>query len=229
MLNAIINRKVDRAYFRGNEDSLTSFIFERIYYLPHEIQKRLLYNSVTGNLPEINFETLIELNYWPHWNSENTGNINYIEPDIFIRFKDYDLIIEAKRNDRDQQNGLQWKNQIIAYQNEFELEEKKLVYIALGGIRSNNMEKVEINDKEYGIHKIKWSAILREALKVKKQIEASSGLLIYNRLIERILDDIIEAFKLFGYSASDWFEKFNYEVGITEEAIIKLGKTNFHG
>ena len=47
--------------------------------------------------------------FWPNWDPEGTDNINRVTPDLFMRFANFDLIVEAKRWDSFQQSSDQWK------------------------------------------------------------------------------------------------------------------------
>jgi len=83
MINAIINNKVDRQYFRANEDSLTSFVFEKLSYLPNELFEHILINSINDAIPKFEFKSLKEITYWPHWSSKipqivNLLNLTYL-------------------------------------------------------------------------------------------------------------------------------------------------------
>jgi len=222
MINAIINNKVDRQYFKTNEDSLTSFVFEKLSYLPNELFEYVIRHSVNEDIPEFDFKSLREIIYWPHWNSDKTTNKKFVEPDVFIRFEKYDLLIEAKRYDENQQYFSQWENEIIAYQNEYESDNKKLVFIALGGINNFQTELITNKNFEQKIYKCKWSSILNNIRKLKKQIEPSSNLLNVSFTVNNILNDLILIFQLYGYSIADWFETFDYEKGITDFGINKL-------
>jgi len=222
MLNAIKNNKVDKRIFKKNEDSLTSSIFERLNYLPKELFKNIIQESINDNLPNIDFNTINEIVYWPHWSGENTKNENFVEPDIFIRFDEYDMIIEAKRYDENQQYSSQWINEIQAYLNEYGKEEKSLIFIALGGINNNLSEIVKVNENDFKIYKCKWSDILKNIKFLKTKIEYSSDILNANFGINNILLDIITVFQLYGFSVADWFDVFQYESGLFDKSIRTL-------
>lgn len=227
MINALINNKVDRKFFKTNEDSLTSFVFEKLSYLPSELFEYIMKDSVNDILPDINFRTLNDIVFWPHWSSEKTNNKNFVEPDILIRFERFDILIEAKRYDENQQYSAQWKKEIIAYHNEYKSDNKELVFIALGGINKYQTEPLEVEGHEYNIYKCKWSSILTSIRKVKKQIEPSSNLLNTSFTLNVILNDLILIFQIYGYSVADWFESFEYEKGITDFGITNLSKKIF--
>ena len=77
-----------------NEDPKTSTIFEHLVLLPDNIFYSVIYKSIRTFKNEIPKEagTLESFEFWPKWNPENTINSNYVEPDVFIRFKNFDLI-----------------------------------------------------------------------------------------------------------------------------------------
>ncbi|MFI5140284.1 MAG: hypothetical protein ACHQIM_20865, partial [Sphingobacteriales bacterium] len=107
-----------REIFKSSEDSLTSTIFGLLFYLPSELCWKIIRESCYEFL--IPFPSKVTVKeYWPSWNSVNTNNTNYIEPDLFIRTPEFDLIIEAKRYDYGQQYRAQWEGEIRAYFNEY--------------------------------------------------------------------------------------------------------------
>lgn len=213
---------INKQYIETNENSLTSFVFERLSYLPSELFEHIIRDSINDELPPIDFKTREEIIFWPHWNSENTGNSQYVEPDVFLRFEKYDILIEAKRRDEKQQYTEQWEKEIQAYQNEYSDDNKTLIFIALGGINNNQSELC----KEYKIYKCKWTSILNTIRNVKKKIEPTAALLNSNFAINVILDDLISIFQIFGYSTADWFEVFDYESGINDSSIDTFVELN---
>ena len=227
MINAILKNKVDRNYFKQNEDSLTALIFEKLNYLPFEIFEYIIKKSVLGDLPNVDFSTIEEIIYWPHWNSENTNNNNYVEPDLLIRLAKYDILIEAKRYDSNQQYSSQWRNEIIAYHNEYG-NNKELIFIGLGGINSYKNEQLLINENKITIYKCKWISILKNTELIKEKLELSSSFFNPIPPTINILNDLIIVFRLYGYSSSFWFEKFNYEQGITETSLKSLINNKRH-
>ena len=93
------------------EDTLTSTVFDYLLMLPNDLFWNIIKKSCfQNNLPET-INSIESYEYWPHWDSENTTNKIFIEPDLFIRFDNFDLIIEAKRRDDSQQYLEQWKNE----------------------------------------------------------------------------------------------------------------------
>lgn len=233
MLNAVDKNKVKKGLFRANEDSLTSFIFEKLNYLPRELFKSILIGSIKDNTfpSDIDFNAIKNIEYWPHWNSEGTKNKNLVEPDVFIQHEKYDFIIEAKRWDENQQWQGQWEKELKSYFNEYEEEKKEIIFIALGGIWKKETEEVEIKVKgEYikiKIYKCKWASILENVKNFRNNIEESASFLSSSRSVQNILSDMILAFAIYGFSVADWFEKFEYREKIKQDSIDKLLQWTF--
>jgi hypothetical protein len=208
MLHAIHHNKIPRELFRGNEDSLTAAVFERLRYLPKELFHHIIHKAVYQNIPELDLYQLESMEFWPSWEAKNTSNFRFIEPDIFIRTPKTDVIIEAKRYDRKQQTEHQWRNQIQAYQNEYREEGKVLIYIALGGINELTSSKLEHLGETFTIYKSDWSQMLQAIKEVKINLEHGTNLLNTNDAILQILDDLILCFSMYGFSTSDGFNRF---------------------
>lgn len=184
------------------EDTLTSAVFERLFYLPVElfwtILKNACYESLTDSNPKIQ-----EFEFWAKWSADNTSNARYVEPDLFIRTADFDLIIEAKRWDEKLQELKQWQDQIQAYQNEYfevDISSKKLLYIALGGLNHENTEQITVGTLTVDIVKCRWQGILTEVHKLLHKFLPLKGELSHVDAIINILTDIKEALNHHGYS-----------------------------
>ncbi len=211
MLHAITHRKAGRnvisdeinwqQLFKTSEDSLTSFVFERLFYLPTELFWSILTRACYGNELPNNPGKMMSKEFWPHWDAKQTTNTNFIEPDIFIRFSDFDLIVEAKRYDHNQQYRGQWINQIQAYRNEYS-EEKKLYHLALGGLFS---EETQV---ENGVHIVmcRWKSLLEQIQLSHRQLSESEGLLNSNDAILQVFTDLMVIFRLHGYATGLWFD-----------------------
>ena len=209
MIKAIEKNKTikdGRNIFKQSEDYFTSSVFERLFYLPQEEMWRIIRNSCYGKgLPE-QIGKVLSIDYWPHWsaNNEDISNTNFVEPDVFIRLTGFDLIIEAKRYDDNQQSHQQWKNEILSYFEEYNEDGKTLYLIALGGLNNEKSENlifdIKGKPKKIIIIKSRWKRILNEILDYQKSIEYSeTG-------ISNIISDIIIVFQLFGFSTGKWFE-----------------------
>ncbi|WP_051287068.1 hypothetical protein [Algoriphagus mannitolivorans] len=208
MLHAIHHNKIPRALFRGNEDSLTAAVFERLRYLPKELLHHVINHALYRKIPGLDLYQMENMEFWPNWDPSETSNSIKVEPDIFIRTPKTDVIIEAKRYDRYQQYSGQWRNQIQAYQNEYGEEGKDLIYIALGGIHELTPSTLEVSGRSYLIYKSDWSQLLQAIKEVKINLEYGANLLNTNHSILRILDDLILCFSMYGFSTSDGFDRF---------------------
>lgn len=197
-----------KEYFKTSEDSLTSSVFERLFYLPVELFWNIFRKSCCDEiLPEFS-GPINYFEFWPHWeSSEQSENVNFVEPDLFIRFNNFDIIIESKRWDQNQQNKKQWENEILAYNKEYKEESKKVFLIALGGISDKKTEKFG----DTPIVKCKWKDILQSVKEIYSRLDREQGVLYVNDSVRRILNDIIIAFRLHGFSVGAWFDSFFVE------------------
>lgn len=208
MLHAIHHNKIPRDLFRGNEDSLTAAVFERLRYLPKELLHHIIHQAVYQNIPCLDLYQMESMEFWPNWDPTDTSNSNRVEPDVFIRTPKTDVIIEAKRYDRYQQTEIQWRNQIQAYHNEYREEGKDLIYIALGGIHELRSSPLEVFGRTFPIYKSDWSKLLEAIKEVKINLEYGANLLNTSYSVLRILDDLILCFSMYGFSTSDGFDRF---------------------
>lgn len=193
------------------EDSLTATVFDLLKYLPHEIFWDILKKSLFHQkLPEMSGE-ILEMKFWDRWSPKDTSNNRYVEPDVFIRFNDFDLLIEAKRYDENQQNDTQIKDEIQGYKNEYEQEEKKLYFIQLGGLL-NKYDSPDIDGVV--MCKSNWSRILTQVVIERNKIDSID----YSQInsYKRILDDLIKGFAMHGYFKKLWLKDLE-EVNITSE------------
>src|SRR5881227_2646233 len=92
-------------YIKHCEDSLTCSVLPHLLHLPFELFWQILHNACfTGALPAQVGEPVSDIEFWPKWDPEGTPNNTYVEPDVFIRFPRFDLIIEAKYGDEGSQS-----------------------------------------------------------------------------------------------------------------------------
>ena len=213
MLQAIINSKAGRNFqdaadwhslFAASEDSLTSCVFGHLFYLPAPVLWALLEGAAHGLKLPVATEAPVVTSYefWPHWHAALTRNTYYVEPDVFVRTATFDLIIEAKRYDYDQQDCAQWRDQLQAYLNEFGEEklpggEKRLVVLlAVGGIWANDEQPSEIccSSTKAMVYRCRWSSLLSSVQALRTQLEVGQ------EHIGHILADIVHSFGLHGYT-----------------------------
>ncbi|MFJ1261149.1 hypothetical protein ACILDS_00415 [Capnocytophaga canis] len=198
----------NKGEFRVCEDSLTATVFDLLKYLPHEIFWDILKKSLFHQkLPEMSGE-ILEMNLWDRWSPKYTSNNRYVEPDVFIRFNDFDLLIEAKRYDIRQQNDTQIQNEIKAYRNEYE-ENKNLYFIQLGGLWN---EDDTPNIDGVIMCKTNWSRILAQVVIERNKINNID----YSQInsYKRVLDDLIKGFAMHGYFKKLWLKDLE-KVNIT--------------
>ena len=94
------------------EDSKTSAVFENVMLLPDNVFWYILRQSCFSNdMMPIHLGLLLSYEFWPHWDRTGTDNTNYVEPDLFLEFELFDVIIEAKYGDY----GGQYQHQHLRY------------------------------------------------------------------------------------------------------------------
>ncbi len=193
------------------EDSLTASVITHLLHLPCELFWRILRNACyTENLPEYPGEPL-EVIPWPKWNAKGSKNTNYVEPDVFIRFPEFDLIFEAKRWDDGMQNPDQWWRELIGYLNEYGEERQQVRLIALGGIlgTSDMMLTVpasgERQETHCPVHMCKWERVMAECQRMLKEISLQKYPSSQSKSHERILSDLINLFGWHEFQTGIWF------------------------
>lgn len=192
MIHSYSKIKTDRNY---NEDFKTYATLGVLQYLPTQLFWKLLREAVVDKekLPEESGE-IMQIDFWPKWykiqNIKVVSNSTYIEPDVFIRFENFDCIVEVKKTDSSGQHSDQWESQTLAYRNEYP-EGRKLIYIALGG----NPKLDSTSQAKFShVYKSTWQRLLREidkALKERESITVKSEAV--NQEI-RILQSAVDAF-----------------------------------
>jgi hypothetical protein len=222
MISAILNRKYQ---IEANEDIITSSIFDTLFLLPDDIIWEILRESCYFNdsLPN-NVGNLLreEINFWPSWNSEGTENASWILPDLFIRFENLDIIIEAKR-ECNSQEVKQWKNEIISYNNEYGIGSKNLILIAIDGITCKDKEEIsfENNHKKVPVFKTRWQKIL-DIIVDKRDKYTKNNTCLQQKYI---LDNIIKYFECFGIFTIVWLSDLQNDfsgINLTYENDMKI-------
>lgn len=194
-------REIGQSGFYPSEDSLTSSVVGLLLYLPEDCFWQLLRKACYGTEMPEHCGPVVEFEFWPKWSARNTTNSTYIEPDVFIRFKKFDLIIEAKRWDDRQQMESQWKGQIQGYHNKYRDEDSKELYLlALGGIYDE--QSIQVNGT--WVVKARWSMLLDQIILLLASQPSD-----HYASIKRILEDLVFAFQLHGYLKHDWLEDWS--------------------
>ena len=197
MFSAIMKRKHD---VEVKEDSITSSVFDTLLLLPDELFWEILKSSCYDNdslPPEAGKIEYYE--FWPHWDSEGTENEKHVEPDLYIQFEKFDIIIEAKK-EYNLQSKVQWEKEVVSYMNEYAENEKSAYLIAIDGIL--NEESEEVQTKAYGkfrVFKSKWSTIL-DVCTEKLQGNSEDHQ-------KRLMSVVVEYLQFYGFLKYIWLDE----------------------
>lgn len=211
-----------------NEDPLTSSVFENLMLLPDDTFWHILRISCYSNngMPRT-AGRLIDYEFWPHWSAKGTTNNSYVEPDVFLRFELFDVIIEAKYYEHEGQYENQWRNEIKSYYNEYKDDEMDLLFIAVGGNTNMNTESIKVNKNQIDIFKTTWLSILTNVDKYKKEISFLSFSSTEVAARNRLLDNIDLAFNINGVYNLRWFNTLEEKETIISEDSINTMKQYF--
>lgn len=144
------------------EDLKTSLIFELLIQLDSKKFSTILSKACDNTFDD--FGRIECINFWPRWkNPKGTNNKLYIEPDVFIRCENIDIIIEAKKDLNNSQTIEQWNDQITAYINEYSSDKKEYVLIAVDG-------NLSLHSKHNNICKTSWERIYNAILGIQEQL-----------------------------------------------------------
>ncbi len=205
-----------------NEDFKTYATIGQLRYLPTDLFWHLLRaSSVTPEqLPETAGKLeLFEM--WPSWDPKGTGNTKRVEPDVFIRFSRFDLIIEVKRKNSEGQTSDQWKNEITAYHNTYGFD-RKILLLALGG-NSN----LDCATDENQVYKATWMKLLHAVHDYSKQRSYFSCKAESAEQEIRILEAVEEAFAQYNEYVVDLLDTMpnddlNIEIPLNINEIWKI-------
>ncbi len=157
-----------------NEDPKTSTVFGNLMLLPDHVFWDILKSAAAnkGILPDDAGLMSDGFSFWPQWDPNSkydTGNSNYVEPDVFFRFDNIDVIVEAKYSDNSGQYRAEWEREFMAYLNEYEDDKKNVVLLAVGGNPTFEREPVIRVDKyKCPIVKFSWVSLLSAVLAFEK-------------------------------------------------------------
>ena len=185
-----------------NEDPKTSIVFENLMLLPDNVFWNILKDSADNEeiLPKDAGLMGDNFYFWPKWNPNSkydTGNSNYVEPDVFFRFENIDVIVEAKYSDDKGQYREEWEREFKAYLNEFE-SDKKVILLAVGGNSTTEREPdIEVDKHKCPIVKYSWYRLLEAVLAFEKK-ELSNIENENQSSIKRIIRNIEVGFKNLG-------------------------------
>lgn len=188
---------------RTNEDPKTSVVFENLMLLPDNVFWSILKSAAANKdiLPDDAGLLNDNYSFWPKWNSNSrydSGNINYVEPDVFFRFENVDVIVEAKYSDSVGQFRDEWTREFQAYLNEYEDDRKKVVLLAVGGNSSFEREPALIEGcHKCPIVKYSWMGLLKAVLEFDKN-ELSNVQNEYQSSMKRIIKNLEQGFQNIG-------------------------------
>jgi len=228
MIHSISNKKFSIIPI---EDTKTSSIIGDLLHLPAELLWELLRNSCTdkSSMP-IYCGEIEEFEFWPHWNGEGSYNKLLVEPDVFIRFEAFDLIIEAKRDDEKGQYKEQWENEFISYFNNYPDDDRKVIMIAIGGSKDMNKLDLAIKSPEdtiVQVFKCNWLSVLIEVSNLLEEMRTIKYRDTNRSALNRILQDIIRGFNIHNLYYLKWLNELNKENFDIRESSIEVFKTNF--
>ncbi|NIG56793.1 hypothetical protein [Chitinophaga sp. Cy-1792] len=207
-----------KKFFKKSEDSLTSSIFERLLYLPPKIFWEILTKSIADKELYHLEAQLINVEFWPRWDFEN----GYKEADVFLRFKHFDLIIEAKRNDDEfTQYEYQWISEAEAYIKEYG-NEKPCYLLAIGGINKldTQTKNITTSSGQMKVFKLRWSGIIYEIKTKIREIEAAKED-TYNPVMN-ILRDLLGWFEVHGFNSGDLLNTLPTNISISQQHLDKF-------
>jgi len=197
-MQAQINNK------NSGEDLKTASLLGLMRYLECELFFKIFQNSLIVNSAKEDAledpKLIDEFKFWPKWDAEGTGNTNYVEPDVYVKFDNFHLIIELKLNDSPSQYIEQWEKEIRSLKNNVgNQDDKPIVVWAIGGNVTNGLELVHLPEqKPIQVYKVSWVNLYNSVLSIRDRFEGSSNQ-------KRLLEDICKAFHFYGYHPVSWF------------------------
>ena len=222
MIQALLHHK---SHIGLIEDEKTSMIIGTLLHLPTALMLKIIFDavgdksSVLKNKIEEHLHKMPE--FWPHWSARGTSNEHHVEPDVFMHFESFALIIESKRNDdKTFQYSSQLNNELIAYENEYGKENKDIYLIALGG-NAEDIKSVETKRRDK-ILICSWNNLLYSIERRKREVCATEKG-YFDNVIYRVLSDCNDTFAVFGHTTGWLYELCDLEYKpINRESIKKI-------
>lgn len=160
---------------------------------------------VVDKLPYASCE-LLSITFWDKWKADETDNRYFVEPDVFMRYYDFDIIVEAKRYNEKQQYWRQMISQIQAYNNQYGDENKQLFYIKLGGLHHLKDEPNYVKDKKnIVICKTDWTRLLDSISTYLEKVKNNANLRSASHI--RILEDCVNGFAMHQFYKKKWLSE----------------------
>jgi hypothetical protein len=183
-----------------NEDKQTASVFSTLLHLPDEEFWNILRDSCYENTKKKKKKAghIKKYVFWPPWEPGPTDKIhtNNVIPDLFIRFENIDLIIEAKKKDEYQQYQEQLESEYLAYKKKYGAN-KEAAIIAVGGLYPFSISS---ENKKITIHKCRWRGLLDTLYQYLQKHEK------YQTNNIRIVNDCIAYLEYFGFRKIEWLK-----------------------
>lgn len=172
---------------------------------------------------------LADYDFWPHWDPKETKNSHYVEPDVFLEFDNFSIIIETKLTDETKIREGQNKNELEAYYNEYS-KSKKSYLIALGGDTADIKKELEkFPELKEHLLTCSWWQLLWTIEAELNNLDKKNN----DNETFRLLTDCVKAIKSYGYNS--WSNdltmlfdgnKKDYIIDDTEKTINYLKNIN---
>lgn len=208
MLNAVIYGKAGRIglagqkeslswrqMFHTREDLLTATFFERFTYLSDLLQHELLNHWLNGADDFTEFEGI---NYWPKYDLPEHDQREYVEPDLLLRYKAANVLVEVKPPEGGDQYLDQWLLELEGYLAQ-DASSKPLYFLAIGrigGVLGQFAEQagsLQLSQLK-AINSIEWHPIARDLI---ERLDAGE----LDAQDYRIVKDMLNALELYGVHA----------------------------
>ena len=184
------------------EDSLTSSVFERLVLLSDDNLWWVLRNAcdkqTAATLPD-NVGKLEKFEFWPSWDPapQLERNNLRVEPDVFLRFEELDIIVEAKRHDftksqQESQREEQWENELGAWFKEFQ-SDRPVVLLAIGGNTTVGTCEVELEHlpQQFRVERLHWEMLRDSVFELSNRFSNDTHLV-------HLVDQLDNVFDFFG-------------------------------
>ena len=201
MFYGVVKKKLALAK-EQKEDSLTSSVFERLLLLSDENLWWVLRNAcdkqAAATLPD-NVGKLEKFEFWPSWDPDPQLDRNYlrVEPDVFLRFEDLDIIVEAKRSDFEQlqnneEHPEQWENELGAWYQKFK-DDRPVVLLAIGGNTNVGTCEVELKHlkQQFRVEMLNWGMLSDAVFELSNRFSKDTHL-------AHVFDQLDNVFEFFG-------------------------------
>jgi hypothetical protein len=222
--NAIAGGEIHwKALFKISEDSLTSSVFGLLFYLPIELFWSIVHSACYSKELPKQCGKLLGYEFWPRWENEKE---TYTEPDILLQFEEFNLIVEAKRYDHNQQKLDQWIAETRSYYRSQFHSDKKLYLLAVGGISDGDEQVTSLREPhvtmETLVIKTRWSRLLHEIIRNRKEIAKADVLLHSSSAILNILNDLILSFRIHGFITAELLNTLPINLRLSRYQLPKL-------